>query len=129
MAHLEGTISDFVQGDARELPRTVVVADILPDTLSKAWFTVKRRLTDSDADAIIQKTITAIVSLDGQIDNVGAADANGHLVFYLSAADTNSLAAGVRYFYDIKALSTGGAATVLEEGRITARSPVTRASS
>ncbi len=129
MAHLESIISDFVQGDARELPRTVVVDDIIPDTLSKAWFTVKRRLTDLDADAIIQKTITPIVSADGQIDNVGAADADGHLVFYLTAADTSSMAAGIRYFYDIKALSSGGAATVLEEGRIVARSPVTRADS
>ncbi len=119
----------FAQGEDKEVPRTVTVTDILPDTLAKAWLTVKRKLTDSDADAVIQKIITPTLGSDGQIDVVGAADADGHLFFLLTATDTRTLAASVRYFYDIKALSSGGAAIQLEDGRMIARAAVTQASS
>ncbi len=129
MSHFEGVISDFAQGDAFEQPCTVDVTDILPDVLSKAWFTVKRSILDSDVDAIFQKVITAVLSDDGQIDEVGSVTDEGHLIFLVTAANTNSLAAGVRYYYDIKALSSSGAAKVLEEGRIYCRASVTRATS
>ncbi len=130
MSHLGETISDFAQGDSFEIPRVVTIDDIRPAVISKAWFTVKLRLTDSDADAIFQKAITSLLTVQGQIDEDGSTpDADGHLTFLVSAADTASMAAGVRYFYDVKALSSAGSTRILEEGRIYCRAAVTRASS
>ena len=129
MSHLRETINDFVRGDSYQLPRTVTITDILPETLVKAWFTVKRRIVDSDDDAIIQKTITTVLSVDGQIDEGGTAIADGHMYFLLTATDTNAMAALNIYHYDIKVLSSAGDAKVVESGRITSSASVTQASS
>ncbi len=122
-------IDGFAQGDAFEIPRTILVSDILPDTLSKAWFTVKRRQTDSDANAIFQKVITPTLASDGHIDEVGSDDENGHLYFIVTSTDTRSMAADIRYFYEVKVLSSGGYPKRMEEGRIMARAGVTQTES
>ncbi len=129
MSHLRETINDFVRGDSYQLPRTVTISDILPENLAKAWFTVKRRIVDTDAQAILHKTITTVLSADGQIDEAGSAIADGHLYFLLTAADTNAMQALTLYYYDIKVLSSAGDAKVVESGRITSSASVTQASS
>lgn len=116
----------LTRGDAQAVPATVDVTDILPDVLSKAWFTVKRRRVDTDEQAVIQKTITSSLTDQGQIDNVGATDVDGSLFFLLTPDDSNALDANILYYYDIKVLSSGGAPKILESGRVQAFESVTR---
>ncbi len=129
MSHLRETINDFVRGDSVQIPRTVTITDILPNTLDKAWMTIKRRVSDSDAAAMLQKTITPVVSTDGHIDEVGSMSAAGHLYFLLTADDTNAMDPWRIYHYDIKVLSSGGHANTVEMGTITAAAAITQASS
>lgn len=129
MSHLRETINDFVRGDSYQLPRTVTITDILPNTLAKAWLTVKRSIADSDEQAVFQKVITPTESDDGHIDEVGSESAAGHMYFLLTAGDTSAMAALMLYHYDIKVLSSAGDARVVESGRITASAAVTQASS
>ncbi len=125
--HLDETIDDIVCGEEFEVPRTVVVSDILPDTLAKAWFTVKRRIWDTDAVAVFQKTITTSLNGDGQITVIGATDVDAELYFLLSASDTALLDPNVLYFYDIKCLSSAGAPKVVEGGRLSINAAITQA--
>lgn len=130
MSHLTSIISDLVAGEDRELPRSIDLSSISPDTLDKAWLTIKESLDDSDDDAIVQKTITTVLSDDGQIDEPGTGDPlTAHLYFLLPSDDTLLLEADRYYFYDIKGLSSTGAKKVLEGGRIIVSPPVTLASS
>ncbi len=127
MAHLDELILDIVSGEDRELPRTIDMTPIDPDTLSKAWLTVKANEDDADVDAIFQKIITTALSADGQIDDSGSADLSAHLYFLIPSADTDLLTPGQYYFYDIKGLSSSGAKKVLEGGRMIANHPITLA--
>lgn len=120
---------ELTRGDASQQPASVDVSDILPDVLAKAWFTVKRRLVDTDAQAVIQKTITASLTVAGQIDQVGATNIDATMFFLLTAADTEALSDKVLYHYSIKALSSGGAAMTVDTGRLSATPEVTEASS
>ena len=100
MTQLNGTINDFIQGDDLEIERTVssIPDGVLIDT---AWFTVKRKFSDSDADAVISKEITSALDTDGQITDTGV-DGTGVIVFNLSPDDTASLTALKQYVYSIK---------------------------
>jgi hypothetical protein len=131
MSTYNNIISDIVRGDSVKIPRSVDISGIAPDTLAKAWLTVKVNRDDADLAALIQKTITASATANGQIDVVGdgGAGISAHLYFQLSATDTNAMTAMVLYYYDIKAKSTGGATKVIESGRIKAGYPITLASS
>lgn len=119
------------RGDADQVPAIVDISDILPDTLAKAWFTVKRRTVDSDAQAVIQKVITPTPSADGQIDNVGSASplTSATMYFLLTADETAALSDKVLYYYSIKALSLGGAPKTIESGRLRAAAEITQANS
>ncbi len=116
---------DVIQGVTRNLGYTIDVTDVLPDTLSKAWFTVKRARTDSDNDAVIQKTIIPSLTIEGQIDSVGSVSEDGHLAFLLTADDTRAIGVGTRYYYDVKVRSSSGRIDVVDNGRIFSRPGIT----
>src|SRR5215510_7731579 len=127
---IESTL-DFVAGTSKKIPRTLDIADILPDTLEKAWLTVKRSLDDDDEGAVLQKTITLVLNEEqGQIENAGDEDADASFYFLLSSDETLALWTDnpddVSYFYDIKVLSSSGASDVPERGRLNLIAPVTR---
>lgn len=127
MAHLRSLIDDLVVGEDREVPRTV---DLTPigEALSRAWFTVKSEIDDSDADAVFQKEITSVSSVDGQIDDIGTDSpiTEGHLYFLIPSDDTLLLTPEIYYYYDIKAMSASGAKIVLESGRLIAHYQITQ---
>ncbi len=131
MVHLSGVIADITRGDAYQIPRFVDIAEIDPETLSKAWFTVKRRLADADEDAVIQKSITTAVTDEGSIDNIGASSpmTDAHLFFLLTPDDTRALKVNHVYFYTIKVLSSGNAPKTIEGGRLQASEATTQAES
>lgn len=80
---LTGTV-----GDHRDFEVTV---RNLPSgrTLTKAWLTIKINESDADVDAVINKEITtSAVPGTGQIQDDGASDGVGVLLFEMSPADT-----------------------------------------
>jgi len=104
----------FVIGDSAVLLRTV---EDLPegDTLVSANFTLKRRLSDSQDNALIDKDITAVdVPGTGHISNTGLSG-TAELRFDIAPADTADLRAGRRYEYDIQVVTTNGLKLTLAE--------------
>ncbi len=119
MTVADGRIDDFVAGDALEIQRTItaVPSGIIMDT---AWFTVKRKYTDDDADAIISKLATDTNDdNEGWIEDVGA-DGTGTIRFYLSPEETELLTAYSEYPYSIKIKFSNGKPNTPELGVIVA---------
>lgn len=125
MANYEGIIADFVAGDDFTIERTITAVPS-GQTITNAWFTVKRTIDDADVLAIFQKTITSASTSSGQIDDTGA-DGTGHLYFTLLAADTVLLTPYSDYRYDIQIKLSGGGISTPELGFITAFPQITRA--
>lgn len=125
MPNFEGVITDFVAGDDFTIERTLTPVPS-GQTITNAWFTVKRKVTDIDAYAVIQKAITPIlVTSIGQIDDTGI-DGTGHIVLYLIAAETVLLTPYSEYHYDIQVKLSGGAISTPETGIIIAFPQITR---
>lgn len=126
MPNFEGTITNFVAGDDITVERTITLVPS-GQTITNAWFTVKRNVTDTDALAVFQKTITtSLVANVGHIDDTGA-DGTGHLMFYIVAAQTILLTPYSEYRYDIQVKLNGGAISTPETGVIIAFPQMTRA--
>lgn len=124
MANYEATIANFVAGDHLSVERTITAVPS-GTTISGAWFTIKRKYTDLDAGALVQKFITAIYQADiGHIDDIGA-DGTGHLIFLLTPADTIKLTPLSDYKYDIQVRLDSGMINTPESGVITAFPQVT----
>lgn len=111
-------ITDFVIGDALQIQRTI---QAIPSgqLVSKAWFTVKRKFSDTDINALIDKVITAVATADGVIEATGS---NGTAIinFYLSASDTDNLTPLAEYKYAVKLLFASGQPYTPETGTIVA---------
>ena len=128
MANFEGTITNFVAGDDLTVERTIT---LIPSgqILTTAWLTVKRKVSDTDIQAVLQKVITSsLVPNVGQIDDTGA-DGTGHLIFYIIAAETVLLTPYSEYRYDIQVKLNGGAISTPELGTIVAFPQATLATS
>jgi hypothetical protein len=124
MANLEATIANFVAGDHLSIERTVTS---VPNTtlISGAWFTIKRKYTDIDSGALVQKYITTSYEDGvGHIDDSGA-DGTGHLIFLLTPEDTVLLTPLSDYKYDIQIRLSTGMINTPESGIITAFPQVT----
>lgn len=127
MATYDATITNFVAGDDLTIERTITSVPS-GQTITNAWFTVKRKISDLDASAIIQKAITSsLVAGVGHIDDTGA-DQTGHVIFYLTAAETILLTPYSGYFYDVQIKLSGGSISTPELGTITAYPQITRTS-
>lgn len=123
-----------VMGDAWRLARTYkgLPAGV---TLLKAYLTVKRFLEDTDAAALVQKSITGTLASAGQITDASTSDGQIALYFDFDAADTASADAGCApvepfvYWYDVQVHDDGGAIYTLERGKIYFLRGSTRATS
>lgn len=127
MPTLDSRIDDIVVGNAIQIVRTI--SDI-PDgaTLTKAWLTIKEHEDDADSEKIIQKAITTNdVPGTGQITDATAPD--GAVRFDLTKTDTNLLAPGVDYVFDVKVLTNSGDPYTGEKGILTVVAGVTDADS
>lgn len=127
MPNYEATIADFVIGDDLVIERSITTVPS-GQTITDAWFTVKRKYSDLDVDALIQKEITPVLQATiGHIDDTGA-DGTAHLIFYLTPTDTLLLNPLSDYRYDIQLKLSGGSISTPEIGIITAFPQVTRSS-
>lgn len=117
MPTLNSEIKNIVAGDTLDVLRTV---GNLPagQTLVKAWFTVKRRTTDTTN--IFQKVITtSVVVGEGHITDIGSSGV-ASIRFDLQPADTVLLALRRVYFFDIQVKTSLGSIFTPELGRIRA---------
>lgn len=124
---LEKNIDGYVSGDPFKIPFTAEdwPSDRILDT---AYFTVKRKATDSDADAILQKTITEVESSDGQITATGSGKrADG--VFIVDKTSSALIEPHKRYAYDIRLIANDATPFTLAMGNITMIQGVTNANS
>jgi hypothetical protein len=123
-------IIGYYAGDTLDITRTPTGVPTA-DPMVKAWFTVKSAATDADAAALIQKVITtAPAPGTGQILQDGSpasGNGTGLLLFNLLPADTNKLAPGRPYPYDVKVALSSGKVFTVDAGPITMLQRVTTA--
>ena len=129
MPELNGSIS-IVTGDYMEIRRSVSGVPA-GETLAKAYFTAKNALSDVDASAIFQKSITPTPnSVQGVIEDTGASG-TAVIRFYLQSADTEKLGNPLRGIsdvpYDIEVITNTGKVFTPEIGKISPISQVTLA--
>lgn len=96
-------------------------------TISKAYWTVKRSLSDLDAAAVFQIAITSASTTAGQIIDGNSNGGSIHLTFIASITQTATLTAGETYYYDVQGIDTLGQVYTFETGCIEPQPQVTRA--
>ena len=127
MSIFNGSIVAVVAGDDLDVKRTVTAVPAT-QTLTKAWLTLKAKVTDADP-GLLQKTILpGAVAGQGQITDTGASG-TGQLLFQLTIADTLALPVGVDTRYDIKVLTSAGKVYTVEQGIYLASARITVATS
>lgn len=108
------------RGDTREIELTLsgVATPLTGD--EKLWFTAKLRDSDTDADAVFQKTMG---------DGIAVKDADAAVcTVQIDAADTDALARQTRLLCDVQ-LAVGSDVTTLASGAITVKPDITRSTS
>lgn len=90
------TIKDVVIGSAFRITRTYTG---LPTgvTISTVYLTVKRNLTDADADALVSISITTTLGANGQITD--ADTTGGSIAMYFNVSESASGAATVDTYW------------------------------
>src|SRR5262245_21171830 len=72
-----------------------------PTALSTARFVVKAQKTDPDP-GVVNKTVTATPSADGQIIDSGAVNGVAVVLFTIPKTQTDDFTAGQKYFWDVE---------------------------
>lgn len=105
---MEG-ISDFYRGDTQTYNITMKDSAGLPLNISGGtiWFTMKLNASDTDVQAVIQKSVTE------HIDAV-----NGLSRVVLSASDTDVLLPNTKYFYDFQYVDSFGNVKTILQGKV-----------
>lgn len=127
--NLKVRIVDFVAGDDLRITRlyTELQGGI---TITKGYLTIKRRAKDdTDAEAVIQKSITTSEQMSGKIVDNDTTGGTIQLYFDLSNADTALLTPLIPYHYDVQVITIGNAVYTCEKGVIVMQQGVTEASS
>lgn len=128
MAQQDVLIAGFVSGDSLRVKRTYTD---LPVGLifTKIYLTIKKRKTDSDAQAIIQKFITNILTVAGQITDDGTDE--GTIAFFFSFApnETALLTPNDTFYYDIQGITSASEPYTFELGTIVMEQGITDAAS
>ena len=114
----------FVRGDefsiVRKVPRVPITT-----TITAAYLTFKSTISDLDAAATVQKSITVSnVDGTGQIENNGSAGV-GTIRFDMNEADTLLFTANAKYFFDVQVKLSSGDIFTLEKGDTTFDEQVT----
>lgn len=123
-------ITGFVAGDDWEID--VAEPDVpAGQKLVKAWLTIKAKLGDTDAQAIVQKVVTTtnVVGI-GQITDDGTNDGVGAIRFDLVPADTAQLvplSVNTPFIYDVQVKTDAGKVYTSLTGTVTAVPQVTQA--
>ena len=104
MADTGYKITDKVAGDALRIERTYTTLPV-GINFAKIYLTVKRRATDTDANAVFQKQITASAGVDGQITD--ASTTGGSIAFYfdLTTTETALLTPGQTFYADFQGIT------------------------
>lgn len=127
--NLKVRIVDFVAGDDLRISRlyTDLAGGIL---ISKAYLTIKRLAVDNtDAEAVLQKTITAATAMSGEIVDNDTTGGSIQLFFDLSGSETALLTPLIAYNYDVQVHTVGNAVYTCEKGVIVMQQGVTDATS
>lgn len=124
-------ITDIIAGDDYGVDRIIhnVPAG---ETVVKAWLTIKERVTDDDADALVQLEITDTGTVDGLITDTGTdqlTERTAALTFELSADETLQLVPRTPYPYDIQVLLSNGKVATSDIGNIITKQGVTQVTS
>ena len=121
-------IVDYVGGDDLRISRTYTE---LPEgvSINKGYLTIKRLATSDDADAILQKQISAAEAVAGQITDASTTGGSIELYFDLTGAETGALTPLVAYHYDVQIVSIAGAIYTCEKGVMVMQQGVTDATS
>lgn len=127
MPSLDEVIEQFVVGDDLNVRATVTNVPN-GDPLTKAWFTVKKREADEDADAVFQKVITTSSGASGQITDAGASG-TGTALFVLGKSDTVLLTGERTYYFDVQVKTSTGLIYTPIKGQMVGEKQVTRADS
>jgi len=100
-------ISDIIRGDSRDIQLKFIdkTGSAIDITGSAVWLTIKKNKGDLDADAILQKKVTAHYNPSG-----------GITIISLEPTDTN-IAEGV-YWYDIQITMASGKVYTVENGKV-----------
>ena len=122
-ATLRQKIRDVVCGDALAIERTIsgVPAGL---TITKAWLTIKATITDLDADALLQLTVTSVLASTGQITDTGATGV-AVVRFTLSGAQTLLVPPEASYPFDVQVQTSDGALYTACKGTIRLEQQVT----
>ena len=122
-------LAGLVAGDTRELLVYPVVPALRSGTnraVTKAWFTVKAKETDTDGAALFQLAITTTNNPGvGQIVSATLPE----LRFDLTAANTALLAPHKDYYFDVQMKMDDGAIYTVERGTLTAAQGITTTTS
>lgn len=117
MTAYNSELRDIVIGDDRRIERTFTG---LPTghTVTRAWLTIKKRPSDADINALIQKTITASQTDDGQITDASSSGGSIAMYFDLDTTDTNGMPTRKPCHYDIQVKTDAGDIHTLEVGTV-----------
>jgi hypothetical protein len=103
------------RGDTR--PLTITLSQ--DATGIDLWFTAKRRVTDSDDDAVLRKSTD-----EGSITiPVGT---GGIALVDVDASDTESLTATTRLYWDVQTVDDDGTIDTVAHGRMVIHADITR---
>jgi hypothetical protein len=126
MTAINTSITGFCAGNDLDVNRTVPGIPAT-QTLAKAWLTIKAKVSDADAAALLQKVILpGAVAGQGQITDVGAGG-TAVLLFQLADTETLALPADTPLPYDIKVLTSAGKVYTTEKGMYLSTAQVTQA--
>jgi len=109
-------LNNFYRGDTRDFAMTFTSNDVAYNiTGAKVYFTLKKSKNDTDAQAVLQKTVTSHTDPTA-----------GKTTLSLSKTDTN-IQPG-RYFYDFQVITSGGGVYTFLSGDVEVLEDVTRSS-
>jgi hypothetical protein len=108
-------ISDWQLGDGRVFSGQAQGLAATDNVLTDAYFTLKSSPNLPDADAIIQKHITPILSAAGQITGVPANILN---VNVYSADYEGLVSVGPIYYWDFRVITAGGQVFTIATGTV-----------
>jgi hypothetical protein len=111
------SVLTLIRGDDRILD--VTLSSPVSDG-ARLDFTVKRRISDADDDAVIQK------DSEGEGGGITFDEGAGSAEIRIVAADTQDLDVAPHYVWDIQMTGSEGEVTTLASGRLVLRPDVTR---
>jgi hypothetical protein len=106
--------ADFAAGRACDI--RVPVKLETGRTIVTGIFLAKRNVTDDDAQAVIQKVVTTVLSASGQVTDTGLGDRKGEVLFLLTASQ--SLLFALPHYYSIDVTLDNGDVKHYESGQV-----------